>query len=47
MQRKKNCYLVVLRLRFGNSDFLEGIVDFSWLAVDFLYRNGRGHGRRA
>jgi hypothetical protein len=46
VQRRKNCYFVVLRLWFGNGNFLEGIVDFSGLAVDFLYRNGRGHGCR-
>lgn len=37
-------YFIIFWFGFGNCDFLEGIVDFSGLAVDFLDGDCGGHG---
>jgi hypothetical protein len=40
----EGAYLIVFWFRFRNCDFLEGIIDFSGLAVDFLDGDCGGHG---
>jgi hypothetical protein len=42
----KKDYLIVFGCGLGNRDFLKRIVDFSWLAIDFLDCNGGWHGCR-